>query len=269
MSDFFDTLEGTAHDWMATPRRARLRDEIADVILAIDPRGGRLDREAVAMPRQRVLVVGVEVPRRGDALRRITAELARSRHEVVVSTVPMAPKGKFENVDDAIAAAGQPLAGFDWLIVTDDDVGLPPRFTDHYLAAARLADLVVSQPAHRYLSYATYQITRRRRGRFVRQTNFIEIGPLTVIRRDGFEELVPFPPSRWAYGIDLLWAELCRRHGWRMGVVDAVPVRHLKPVGGSYDIEEARREGRELIDRFEVRMNRAELFAPGRELIGW
>lgn len=267
MSDFFDVHEGNARNFMATPLRAVIRDRIADLMLAADSRRKLIARAAAEMPRQKVLVVGVEVPARGDALQRIARQLAASRHDVTVSTVPMAPKGKFENVDDAIIAAGEPLAAFDWLIVTDDDVALPHDFTDRYLAAAQLSDLVVSQPAHCFHSYTTYQVTRRRPGRMVRQTSFVEIGPLTVVRRDAFEELIPFPPSRWAYGIDVLWAEICRRHGWRMGIVDALPLRHLKPVGGTYSMDEAIEEGRALLARNNVRLNRGELFAPGHELI--
>ena len=268
-SDFFDNHQGNPATSFMDPehrRRGVRKDLIADVQLRFDRRWRSLVRQAAALPRQRVLVVGVEVPERGDALAGITAQLARSRHDVVVSTVPMAPKGKFENVDDAIRAAAEPLGAFDWLVITDDDVALPAHFLDRYLAAATAGDLVVSQPAHRFRSYTTYDLTRRRRGFVARQTGFVEIGPLTVIRREAFGELIPFPPSRWAYGIDVLWAKIARDHGWRMGVVDALPIGHLKPVGASYSMDEAIAEGRALLDRFDVHLNRADLFAERGEL---
>lgn len=267
MSDFFSTHDGNAPDFMASPFRAKLRDHVFDLLLAFDRRRCKITREMRALPRQKILVVGVEVPGRDGGLQRIAEQLASSRHEVVISLVPMRPKGKFENVDDAIAAASRLLSDFDWLIITDDDVALPRNFTDRYVAAAQLADLVVSQPAHKFLSYATYQITRRKRGYMARQTNFVEIGPLTVIRKEAFEALVPFPPSRWSYGIDVLWAEICHRHGWRMGVVDAVPIRHLQPVAATYDMSEAIAEGRDLLMRHNVNLDRADLFMPGKELI--
>lgn len=268
MSDFFDVHEGSAHDTMAEKPTALLRDAACDLLLAVKPSRRRIAAASGRLARQKILVVGVEVPARGDALSRITRQLAASRHDVVVSTVAMKPKGKFENVDDAIRMAGTSLDDADWLIVTDDDVGLPKNFTDRYIAAASLTDLVVSQPAHRFLSYATYQITRRRLGHLVRQSGFVEIGPLTVIRKEAFAALLPFPPSRWAYGIDVLWADICRRHGWRMGIVDAVSIRHLKPVGGSYNMDEAIAEGRALLERSGVRLNRSDLFVADQELVG-
>lgn len=267
MSDFFDSDEGLARNFMATPRKAWARDLAYDIRSWFDPRRRLIDRHARTMARQRILVVGVEVPSRGGALQTIAAELARSRHDVAVSLVPMQAKGKFENVDDAIRAAKWPLAEFDWLIITDDDVALPRRFTDRYIAAASLANLTVSQPAHRFLSHASYQITRRRFGAAVRRTGFVEAGPLTVLRRDAFAELVPFPPSRWAFGIDVLWGDIARRHGWTIGMVDALPIRHLRPIGGGYDVDAAIAEGRELLQRLHVTTARQDLLQDRGELI--
>lgn len=226
----------------------------------------RLWRATERMPRQNILVVGVRHPSRANALDRLVGELAASRHRVSASLVAMQPKGKFENIHDAIAAAPAPLSAYDWLVITDDDVALPSRFTDRYIAAAQFGRLVVSQPAHRYLSYATYQITRRKLGHLIRQSHFVEIGPLTVIHRDAFEALLPFPPSRWAYGIDVLWADRCRARNWRMGVIDALPIRHLRPVAATYDMAAAIEEGRALLDRHAVGIDRRTLLAPGPEL---
>lgn len=267
MSNFFDVHEGSAHDTMATKPMSLLRDATCDLLLALKPSYRQIDAASKSMIRQKILVVGVEVPARGNALNRITRQLVASRHDVIVSTVPMKPKGKFENVDEAIRAAKTALDDVDWLMIIDDDVALPKNFTDDYIAAASLADVVVSQPAHRFLSYATYQITRRRPGNLVRMSRFVEIGPLTVIRKEAFSALLPFPPSRWAYGIDILWADICRRNGWRMGIVDAVSIRHLKPVGGGYNMDDAIVEGRALLERSNIRLNREDLFVADQELI--
>lgn len=265
-SDFFDNHDGSAGDHMATPWGARLRDMICDLHAFADLRRKRLWRAVEQVPPQKILIVGVRNPSRADALDRIVEDLAASRHHVSASLVTMQPKGKFENIHDAIAAAPEPLSAYDWLIITDDDVALPRRFTDRYIAAARLGRLVLSQPAHRYHSYATYQITRRKLGHLIRQTQFVEIGPLTVIHREAFETLLTFPQSRWAYGIDVLWADQCRAKGWRMGVVDALPIRHLRPVAATYDMNAAIEEGRTLLRRHAITLNRRTLFAPGQEI---
>ena len=55
--------------------------------------------------------------------------------------------------------------------------------------------------------------------------------------------LLPFPDLRYGWGLDLHWAAMAGRRGWRLGVVDAVPVRHeTGVVGASYPRGDAERE---------------------------
>ena len=60
----------------------------------------------------------------------------------------------------------------------------------------------------------------------MRETRFVEIGPLTAFGRRAAAELLPFPELRFGWGLDLHWAALAAERGWRLGVVDATPVRH-------------------------------------------
>ena len=53
-----------------------------------------------------------------------------------------------------------------------------------------------------------------------------EIGPVTLFRRRVAERLLPFPELRYGWGLDLHWAAVAAERGWRLGVVDALPVRH-------------------------------------------
>ena len=74
----------------------------------------------------------------------------------------------------------------------------------------------------------------------------VEIGPLTAFGRHAAAELLPFPELRFGWGLDLHWAALARERGWRLGIVDALAVRHEdSPVGAAYSadaaIEEAQR----------------------------
>ena len=77
----------------------------------------------------------------------------------------------------------------------------------------------------------------------MRETRFVEIGPVTVFSRRAAAELLPFPELRYGWGLDLHWAAIAGRRGWRLGVVDAVPVRHeTGVVGASYPRGEAESE---------------------------
>jgi len=50
------------------------------------------------------------------------------------------------------------------------------------------------------------------------------------------------------WGLDLHWAALARRHGWRCGVTDAVAIRHtVAPAGDAYSRQDAVAEARTLL----------------------
>ena len=182
-------------------------------------------------PRRRVLVLGVERP--GRLMRALRAELHRTRHEVHMHTVAMGDAGKFEHLNALLAE--HPAAGYDWLLVVDDDVVVAPRFLDRFLFCAEDAGLLLAQPAHRRHSHAAWAATRRLPGGAVRESRFVEIGPLTAFAAPVFDTLLPFPDLRMGWGLDVHWGALAREHGWRAGIVDATPILHTAPVGGGYE----------------------------------
>ena len=145
------------------------------------------------------------------------AELERSRHEVAVVTTAPGERGKFENLNTLLAE--HPAEGYDWLLMVDDDVTLPHGFLDGFLLLAERFDLRLAQPAHRRRSHAAWEVTRRPRdgGTLVRETRFVEIGPVTALHADTFAALLPFPPVRMGWGLDLHWGAVARERGWRWG----------------------------------------------------
>jgi GT2 family glycosyltransferase len=151
--------------------------------------------------------------------------------------------GKFENLN---ALIGEPDA--DWLVVVDDDVVLPGRFLDRMIGVCEAFDLALAQPAQSLASHAAWPAARRRPRSILRETRFVEIGPVTVFRRDAARELLPFPPLRYGWGLDLAWAATALERGWRLGMVDALAVRHESgAVGGAYSSEAAIAEAREFL----------------------
>jgi hypothetical protein len=270
VSDFFETGVGMARQYKArAPLLARAIDLIHDTGLSLSGALKALRRRSADQPARNILVVGVEVPSRPGDIHRLIAQLTSARHRVTASVAPMGDRGKFVNIDLAIAAAPAPLASFDWVVVTDDDIALRPGFLDDFIAASEAADLAIAQPAHLFDSYVTYGVTQRRWGALARRTRFVEIGPLTALRADTFADLIPFPVSRWGYGIDVLWAAIAQARGWKIGVVDASPISHLRPVGGAYDTEAARDEGRALLAARNVTLARGPLLSAERLALGW
>jgi hypothetical protein len=254
-----DFLSGDAGDVTGPWRRLkRGAAELAfDVLAAAARTTPRTDRLASAQAPRRVLVAGVYRP--GSLLPGALAALRSQRHAVRLALGAMdRPEpalaehtlaaglagGKFENLNRVLAGVGD--AGFDWILVVDDDVRLPPRFLDRFVALCERFGLDLAQPAQSQRSHSAWKVTRRRPLSLVRETRFVEIGPLTAFGERAAAALLPFPELRFGWGLDLHWAALAAQRDWRLGVVDALPVRHeSRPVAAGYAradaIEEAER----------------------------
>jgi hypothetical protein len=187
------------------------------------------------------------VPGREAAAARVLQGLARTRHQVEFATARMGDRGKFDNINAALQ--GYDLSKYDWLIVTDDDITTPAGLLDECLALAARADLKIFQPAHRFHSYTTFKLTHRKWNRLARITHFVESGPLTGFPRDTVTKLVPFPSMRWGWGLDVNWSEIARTEGWNIGIIDAVPIRHLRPIANAYGFFTAMDEARAFLRR--------------------
>lgn len=220
--------------------------------IAIDAReraGGqraRVHRAAAGAPPRRVLAIGVVRPEHAERAGEVAAELRRSRHEVELQTRAPGGLGKFENLN--LLLAEHPPAGNDWLLVVDDDIVLPRGFLDSFVFLCERFALDLAQPAHRLRSHAAWAVTRRHPGSLVRESSFVEIGPLTAFAASTFDVLLPFPPLRMGWGLDVHWAAIARERGWRCGIVDAVPISHAAaPAAAAYDRERAVSEAREFL----------------------
>jgi hypothetical protein len=243
--DFLSGASGTVGGWDGV-RRALL-DATVDAREVATGRRLRLMRSARQHPpRRHVLVVGIERPEYRPLTTAIRRELDRSRHQVEVRLAPPGERGKFENLNALLA--DHPAQEHDWLLVIDDDVVLPGGFLDRFLFLAERFELSLAQPAHRLTSHAAWEVTRRQPRSAVRETSFVEIGPVTAFASRAFSRLLPFPPLRMGWGLDVHWAALARARGWRCGVVDAVAIRHsAAPAASAYSREAAIAEARAFL----------------------
>jgi hypothetical protein len=253
-----DFLSGEPRD--IGGRRARWRARAADASLsaraALARTSSQLDAVAGAAPRRSVLVMSIYRPPAARLVDALPSLSSRHGHDVELrfgSTGDVVPAlaqntvatemagGKFENLN-----ALWPGEAADWTLVVDDDVALPDRFLDRFVGLCERFDLAMAQPAQSRSSHAAWTVTRRRPGALLRETRFVEIGPVTAFRRDAAAEFIPFPPLRFGWGLDAHWAAVAEQHGWRRGIADALAVRHDEgAVAATYSgddaIEEARR----------------------------
>ena len=133
------------------------------------------------------------------------------------------------------------------LLLSDDDIVFERGDVVELVALSERAGLALAQPAHAAGSEVSHGITRARRGSRVRLTTFVESGPLVVVAADAVARVAPLPEARgMGWGLELDWIDL----GVPVGIVDAVRVRHLGKVSGTYDDTELRTRMRaELAER--------------------
>ncbi|HXE44416.1 MAG TPA: hypothetical protein VN635_04380 [Conexibacter sp.] len=228
--------------------RTRVDDALLDARRWATLEPPRLARAARRKPPHtlRVLAIGVEREDRANLMPQARAELQRSRHDVELATCGVGGRGKFENLNALLDA--HPLADHDWLLALDDDVALPRGFLDAFLFLAERFELKLAQPAHRRRSHAAWRVTRRRSGSVARETGFVEIGPVCAFHRDTFATLLPYPRLQAGWGLDAHWAALARERGWKIGVIDATPIRHvMRPIADSYRRADAVAEGQAFL----------------------
>ena len=249
-------------------RRARAvgtaRDMALDLAQTLSRTEPALDRLAAATPARSVLVTGCYVPGHANRLAEALETMRPTRHDVRFafgSTGAPQPGlarqtvlgdlagGKLQNVNRAIEASGVAPASVDWTLVVDDDVVLAPRFLDRFVALCEALGFDLAQPAQTHMSHAAWRVLRRSPGAVARETNFVEIGPVTAFGRRAAAELLPFPDLRMGWGLDAHWAALARERGWRMGVIDSLPVRHEgRAVAASYPSSAAIEEGQRFLE---------------------
>ena len=237
LPDVFSGEAGLVLGIRATGRALAL-DALCDTVAAARLERLRLRRAASAAPRRRVLALGIERADQPGLLDAARGELARSHHEVSFAMADAGGRGKFENLNALLAE--HPASGHDWLVVIDDDVALPGGFLDAFIFLAERFSLRLAQPAHRHRSHAAWRVTRRRPASLVRETAFVEIGPVCAFHAETFAALLPFPPLRIGWGLDAHWSAIAQQHGWKLGVVDATAIRHgLRPIAAAYDRQAA------------------------------
>src|SRR5205807_9500789 len=107
--------------------------------------------------------------------------------------------------------------------------------------------LSIAQPALSRASYGWYNVNRRHAA-VCRETRFVEIGPVVLMKGDAYRRLAPFPTEGMGWGLDLHWSALADKLGWRLGVIDAAPVRHeTRRYASAIDFTPAREAAERLL----------------------
>lgn len=157
--------------------------------------------------------------------------LDRPYGPLAAETVGVGAGTRFANLNraaSALSAANGPT------IVIDDDVMLTRGDLADLVTVADAFGLHVAQPAHTMGSHWAHWITRQRPFTLARATTFVEIGPVVCFSQEAWARLAPFAEAGMGWGTELAWAQEFASTS-SMGIVDAVAVRHLHPMGVAYD----------------------------------
>jgi hypothetical protein len=215
--------------------------------------------------KQRVLIVGVYLADKPNNVEAIIENFARSvgfrisqRWAAVGSSLEgIAGSYTFLRIADALPKftlinsliGSAELALYDYLVVCDDDLSLPPRFLDGFISLQQQLGYRLAQPARTDDSYIDHEIVKQCVGYVARQTLFVECGPLFCMHRSIYELLVPFEaesPMGWGY--ENIWSWRLSQRGFPMGIIDCLPVKHkMRKPCLYYSSEEAGRAQAQLL----------------------
>jgi GR25 family glycosyltransferase involved in LPS biosynthesis len=155
------------------------------------------------------------------------------RHRADADYYESRPGPKWPGIAALLAEHPCLFERYDAVWFPDDDLLADASSLNRLFAFFCAFRLNLAQPALTRDSYFTWSTLLQQPGCHVRYNGFVEVmAPL--FSREALRVCAPtFSQSRSGWGLDWVWPTLCRRAGLgRIGIVDATPVRHTRPVGG-------------------------------------
>lgn len=145
--------------------------------------------------------------------------------------------GKWDGLYAFFQAFPEARDAYDYFWFPDDDIAASACEIDRLIAVGKAYALDLFQPALDDRSYFSHLLTLRHSSFTLRYSNFVEIMAPVLSRALLARALPTMAETKSGFGLDFLWAEMagtlvdeCARN---VAVVDAVCIRHTRPVGGS------------------------------------
>jgi hypothetical protein len=125
-----------------------------------------------------------------------------------------------------------------WLAICDDDTRIAYPWTiSTFLTVCARVGFDLAQPAHAPDSLHAHPFTEQQWG-LARDTTYVETGPILAMSPRLRRRALPFPVgTQMGWYADVEWTDLVAE-GYRLGIVDAVPLEHMALPGATYDQEE-------------------------------
>jgi hypothetical protein len=130
----------------------------------------------------------------------------------------------------------QLLDNYRYIWIPDDDLEIRPEDTDRFFDICNEMNLELSQPSLSADSPVTHALVLHNSMSRVRFTNFVEAMAPCFSSAMAKRVLDTFDATQSSWGVDWLWPAYVTDPQTGMGIVDAVVVRHTRPLGGpNYD----------------------------------
>jgi hypothetical protein len=130
---------------------------------------------------------------------------------------------------------------YDYIWMPDDDIYADQDTISGMFEVARTFGLDLFAPALHESSYFAHFATMKNHSFYGRWVGFVEI-MMPGFSKPTLERLLPtldLTETGWGWGLDSLWPKLLDYK--QVGIIDAIPVIHTRPVGQMRDAELARR----------------------------
>lgn len=182
------------------------------------------------------------------------AAFERHRPEEGVTAV-FVKGGKWDGLHQSFAITGIDLDRYDYVWLPDDDIATDGASIEQIFALSRAYDLALSQPALTRDSYFSYFPLLQCSAFRLRYTNLVEI-MVPCLNRELLRCALPlFADTMTGFGMDYVWCRWRECGPFRSAILDAVAVRHTRPVGlhlKSVAARAGRNEEADLQTRFQL-----------------
>jgi hypothetical protein len=124
------------------------------------------------------------------------------------------------------------LTRYEAIWFPDDDIKVDPAGLEAIFATFTRHRMFLAQPSLADGSYVAHEITRWNGSFEVRFTNFVE-AMCPLFAPEALRTCVPsFLQAVSAFGLDMVWPTMLGSPRDRIGMIDAAPVIHSRPIGG-------------------------------------
>lgn len=139
---------------------------------------------------------------------------------------------KWPPLFDLINAHPSYLTDYDYIWLPDDDLLATKQDINRMFDICRAYKLGVAQPSLTGDSYYSHLWTLHLGGANLRYMNFVEV-MAPCLSAETLREAFPlFKETMSGFGLDFVIPKIAAGHGARAGIIDAVTVKHTRPIGG-------------------------------------